>query len=247
MFHSFKKMFQKKIAAVRRISLTTIVLQLQPHPTNSPKDGRSNGSSRRLSKDSTASLLTTATWEGQMLLQPECYNSNSMLFSEALNASTSFGITQSEVSNIFESGAPCRLDSQLILWPFPILGHESRAKKDTKKTWVRPLSLKWWTWTPKHEKTCELHLFDPNDLDRSVAKFLIWWTWSSRLLGPDLDDEDLMEAGARFRNEGINLKLFSRSVSAGIQACLSQRHWNENVEAAWTKTFEMLIPTMTAP
>ena len=66
------------------------------------------------------------------------------------------------------------------------------------------------------------------------------------LLGPDLDDEDLFEAGEGFREEGIDLQLFSQCVSAGIQARLNKKHWNAEVESAWKKTFHMLIPSMSA-
>ena len=66
------------------------------------------------------------------------------------------------------------------------------------------------------------------------------------LLGPDVDDEDLLEAGEGFREEGIDLTLFSQCVSAGIEARLSKKYWNNEVESAWQTTFKLLIPSMSA-
>jgi hypothetical protein len=68
------------------------------------------------------------------------------------------------------------------------------------------------------------------------------------LLGPDLDDEDLLEIGARCRAEGIDLPLLAQCVAVGIQNArvVSKRHWSEEVAQAWDETFAMLLPSMMA-
>jgi hypothetical protein len=68
------------------------------------------------------------------------------------------------------------------------------------------------------------------------------------LLGPDLDDEDLQEIGARCRAEGIDLPLLAQCVAVGIQnaGVVSKRHWSKEVAQAWDETFAMLLPSMMA-
>jgi len=152
--------------------------------------------------------------------------------------------TQSMVQRIFAADAPCRLDSKTIV--------------TVSNTWAR---------VKRHagyeEDVGEAIIMCMMDLDPKTREKLRITSFRSprfgevcramsdlvdlvvTLLGPDLDDEDLWEAGERFREEGINLELFAKCVSAGIRVRLPPKYWSSKVESAWQSTFEMLLPSMT--
>ena len=157
----------------------------------------------------------------------------------------SCGTTGSVVQKIFESDAPTRLNSNLIVTVSNTWARVKR-KEGYEEDVGEAIIMTMMDLDPKTRENLRITSFRSprfGEVCRAMADLI---DMVVTLLGPDLDDEDLLDAGEGFREEGIDLKLFSQCVSAGIQARLSKKHWNEEVESAWRTTFTLLIPSMTA-
>lgn len=163
--------------------------------------------------------------------------------SQATAQSSATG-TKSLVQKIFESDAPCRLNSNLIVtvsntWA-RMKRHEGYEEDVGEAIIICMMDL-----DPKTREKLRIKSFRSERFAQVCRAMSDLIDMVITLLGPDLDDEDLFEAGEGFREEGIDLELFSQCVSAGIQARLNKKHWNKHVESAWQETFKMLVPSMT--
>lgn len=157
----------------------------------------------------------------------------------------SYGTTGSVVQKIFESDAPSRLNSHLIVTVSNTWARVKR-KEGYEEDVGEAIIMAMMDLEPKTRENLRITSFRSprfGEVCRAMADLI---DMVITLLGPDLDDEDLLEAGEGFREEGINLTLFSQCVSAGIEARLSKKYWNSEVESAWRTTFKLLIPSMTA-
>lgn len=166
-------------------------------------------------------------------------------FMSHATAQTNATGSHSIVQKIFESDAPSRLSSNLIVTVSNTWARVKR-KEGYEEDVGEAIIICMMDLDPKTRENLRITSFRSErfaQVCRSMADLI---DMVVTLLGPDLDDEDLLEAGEGFREEGIDLDLFSKCVSAGIQARLNKKHWNKEVESAWKKTFEMLIPSMSA-
>lgn len=169
-------------------------------------------------------------------------NSCSSFISHATNQTVA--TTHSIVQRIFESDAPCRLDSKKIVTVSNTWARVKR-KEGYEEDVGEGIIICMMDLDPRTREKLRISSFRSprfGEVCRAISDLL---DLVVTLLGPDLDDEDLFEAGERFREEGIDLEIFSQCVSAGIQVRLSKKLWSSEVESAWRNTFEMLIPSMT--
>lgn len=196
---------------------------------------RKKSSSRSLSQQgglkSEASLLTVTDDE---------HDQNEMSCASFM----SYGTTTSAVQKIFESDAPSRLNSHLIVTVSNTWARVKR-REGYEEDVGEAIIMAMMDLDPKTRENLRIKSFRSprfGEICRAMADLI---DMVVTLLGPDLDDEDLIDAGEGFREQGIDLNLFSQCVSAGIQARLTKRLWNDEVESAWQTTFKLLIPSMT--
>lgn len=188
---------------------------------------------------SDASLLTLDDQES--VISSNSHNSQYTIQSNVTGTTHSHSVVQ---RMCFSSQAPCgRLDSKLIV---SVSNTWARVKRRDgyEEDLGEAIIIAMMDLEPKTREHLRIKSFRSSrftEVCRAIADLI---DMVVTLLGPDLDDEDLLEAGNRFREEGVDLKLFSVCISAGIQATLSKRHWTHEVESAWNKTFEMLLPSM---
>jgi hypothetical protein len=159
--------------------------------------------------------------------------------------STATGSGGSLVQRIFQSDAPRRLDSKLIVAvsnSWARVKHKANYEDDVGEAILLAMMDR----QPATRHQLQITSYRAPRFGEVCRTLVDVIDVVVTLLGPDLDDEDLMEIGARCRSEGIDLPLFVQCVSTGVQSRLSKRHWNEEVAQAWDETFAMLLPSMTA-